>query len=168
MTYRAAFIAALALPWPLAAPAQDATPTIRAEIDIAAAESCIGRNQDENKNPIACLTTQMDACLTVPPEQYASAVLCFAEARSAWESAIAARMSRLRTAGSPAVPGFAVQAKYDVLAGLLQCDRVEELAALGDAPAEAIKRDKARCTALTAAATFARLVLSTRRELPAE
>jgi len=48
--------------------------------------------------------------------------------------------------------------KYDMLSGLLQCDRLEELAlALSELSGEIIQRQKAQCLATTSGLALARV-----------
>ncbi len=111
-----------------------------------------------------CVAEALAPCQAEPDDMHAVATLCFRNSRSAFDAGINEAMTRLRADGEEAlVTLLSIESKYDMLGGLLQCDRMEELAlALSNIPPDAIARQKAQCQATTSALVLARLTL--RRE----
>ena len=56
-----------------------------------------------------------------------------------------------------------IETKYDILSGLMQCDRMKELAqAMSEDTPEAVQRQYAQCSATAAGLAYARLHWRTR------
>ena len=142
----AGLAAALGWPGPLAA----------AEPDLAQLRACVAEDPGQSA---ACLNRALSECLAYPAEAPAAATLCFRDARQVFSDAVAARMAALRETAPEGVAAVAgIEVKYDMLAHLLQCDRLEELALLEAGPTEAITRQKARCTATAAGVVYLRMI----------
>jgi hypothetical protein len=69
-------------------------------------------------------------------------------------------MAEIRDSAAERLSAIAsVEVKYDMLGNLMQCDRMEALALIGDAEPAAIQRDKARCTAAATGLVLTRLLI---------
>ncbi|MDQ2088891.1 hypothetical protein [Marimonas arenosa] len=136
-----------------------ATVPVLAGVDLTAAETCMAQQIASGQNPALCLDTAHADCLLSPADAPAVATLCFTEARKAWDAGIAAEMARIRDNAPEKIAAIAaIEVKYDLLTGLTQCDRMEELAKVAsEEPADSIQRQKARCTASSAGLAYLRL-----------
>jgi len=152
MIIRSAVLASAAL---LAMPAA----AQQAQVDLDALEACARGDG----TPADCIAEALSPCDSVLPETPAVAVLCYENASAVWEAAIPPEIEALQAAGDPVTASqAAVNARFDVLTGRLECDRREQLALIADAPPDEIPRDKARCTASVPAVTWLRLRLTPR------
>lgn len=141
----------------LAAPAM-------AEVDVTAAASCFGAAADAGTDPSDCIDAAHEACMVDAQERGLVAALCFTNAKDAWSAGLAARLQRVMSESDQQTAALAqVETKYDLLAALLQCDRIEELSLIGsDQTGEMITMQKARCTANASALAYMRLYLRSR------
>lgn len=132
-----------------------------AQIDVAAAKACITDRIDTGENPALCIDEAHATCQATPADSPAVAILCFRNAKADWDGAIAAEMDRIRNRADDRIAAIAaIELKYDLIASLTQCSRMEELAQVGtDTPAETIQRQKARCEASAAGLTYLRALL---------
>lgn len=151
---------AAALSWTLgvSALALFAAPA-RADLDLAPVDACIVAALAAGQAPSACVDAAHAPCMAEPEDAPAVASLCFVGARDDWSAGIAGLMQTVK-AGAPdelaAVIG--IEVKYDLLGGLLQCDRLEELAlAVGALDAERIALQKTRCAAVASGLAYVRL-----------
>lgn len=135
-----------------------------AQVNLDAANSCILDSFASGQGPDTCIQAAHQECLAEPESMAAAATLCFTRANDTWSQGIAAQMTEIRDRASPDITAIAqIETKYDMLSGLLQCDRVEELAiAVSDQSGPAIQRAKSMCAATTAAYTYAKLLWQTR------
>lgn len=134
---------------------------VAAQIDIATVQTCMTNRIDTGENPAICIDEAQATCQATPADSPAVAILCFRNARSDWDAAITAEMARIRDRADDRIAAIAaVELKYDLLASLTQCDRMEELARVGtDTPAETIQRQKARCEASASGLAYLRAML---------
>ncbi|WP_137700675.1 hypothetical protein [Marimonas lutisalis] len=133
--------------------------TARAEIDLAAVKACVARHAAEDTLPAPCVAEAMGDCLAMPADAPSLASQCFRSAHDSWSKGIAAHMAHIRDTAPEKIAAIAgIEVKYDLLAGLTQCDRAEELALLGRTPVETIQRDKDRCTAAASGIAYVRLL----------
>ncbi|KUF12109.1 hypothetical protein AVJ23_05940 [Pseudoponticoccus marisrubri] len=152
MQHAAAALLALALAGPAAAQEPE-------RIDPAATRACVEEALARGAAPTGCVEAAHAPCLAVPAETKMVASLCFETARQDWSGAIAARMATLRETAPEQIAALAgIEVKYDLLASLLQCDRLEELARLRETPAEDVLLQEARCAATAAGLAYIRLV----------
>jgi len=123
-------------------------------------DACILGAFAAQANPAACLVEVHAECMSTPAETPAVATLCFRRAREDWDGRITGIMRKIGTEREGPIAAIAgIEVKYDLLSGLLQCDRVEELAlAISDLGTEEIAREKARCAATAAGLAYARLL----------
>lgn len=154
MTTRVSILTAAVMS--LALPAQ-------AEVDSTEFVQCLEENGQDRGTILICLEAQHASCDSFSADDAsAAALLCFQEASSAWTHATRAWLEALGDRLSDTKRSVAnIEVKYTSLAGLLQCDRQEELALLGSVSSEHIKLQKARCTATALGFTFGSLVLQT-------
>ncbi|SPF78017.1 hypothetical protein [Pseudoprimorskyibacter insulae] len=140
-----------------------ATPLF-AEVDLAAYNTCIEAQIAANQPAAQCMQQQHAFCDSYPADDApAAATLCYIEAKDTWSGGIAARLDAIRAKGNEKITAIAgIEVKYDLLANLLQCDRIEELAGLSDLPAEAITLQKARCQAAAAGLALTKLAIQMR------
>jgi len=126
-----------------------------------ALRACVIERGEAAASPAPCIETALAPCRRETRETHAVAILCYRETQAAFDLRTAAIVREIReTASEEAATLIAIETKYEILAGLLQCDRIEELAqALSDETAEAVARRKADCTAATSAAAFAALLI---------
>lgn len=124
-----------------------------------ALRSCVTTAADQGKSPAACIDSAQAGCLRIPADTPAVASLCFEEHRAAWSEAIATRMQTLRDSAPDRVASLAgIEVKYDMMAALVQCNRMEELALLRELPPEEIRLQTTRCRATAAGLAYIRLL----------
>jgi hypothetical protein len=130
-----------------------------ADVDLTAADACLTDRLSQNQSPASCVDQAHQRCLTTPEDLTASAVLCFGQARKAWSIGIAANMEQINETADDRIAAIAaVELKYDMLANLMQCDRMEELAKAGsDATGDQISRQRAQCEASAAGLVYLRV-----------
>lgn len=135
-----------------------------ADVDLATTDTCLNARIAKGENPTVCVDQAHQRCLTMPDDMTASAVLCFGQAREAWNIGIAANMEQINeTADARIATIAAVELKYDLLANLMQCDRIEELAkAASEATGDQIARQRAQCEASAAGLVYLRVKLRSR------
>lgn len=134
-------------------------PPALADVDIQAADACLAAAFDAGGQGGDCVEIAHAECTALPEEAPAVAVLCFTDGQRVWDTATAATMKSLATRLPEDVAAITgIEVKYDILSGLLQCDRLEELAiAVSDLPSGTIAREKARCAATVAGLAYTRL-----------
>jgi len=135
-----------------------------ADVDLITTDACLSERLAQSENPTVCVDQAHQRCLTMPTDMTASAVLCFSQAREAWNIGIAANMEQIKeTADERIATIAAVELKYDLLANLMQCDRMEELAkAASEATGDQIARQRAQCEASAAGLVYLRVKLRSR------
>lgn len=128
-------------------------------VDLDSVQTCVETARGAQTNPNDCIDTAHQACLVDSTEAPAAATLCFTKARAAWSDGIAARMSVIQDNAPENIAALAgIEVKYDLLASLVQCDRLEELGLLQEAPAEQVRLQKARCEATASGLAYVRLL----------
>lgn len=137
-----------------------ATSTVAEEsVDLDAVRSCVATALDLDKKPTGCVDSAHTACLRISSDTPAVAALCFEDRRADWSTAITQRMDHLRSAAPERIAALAgIEVKYDLLASLVQCDRMEELALLREVAAEEIQIQKSRCEATASGLAYIRLL----------
>lgn len=131
----------------------------RAEVDLATVDACVADSIASERMPTACVDAALAECIATPDEAPALATLCFTTARAAFSDGISAQMDRIRASADDKIAAIAgIEVKYDLLASLVQCDRMEELALLTDRPGEEIARQKIRCAATASGLAYIRLI----------
>jgi hypothetical protein len=72
-------------------------------------------------------------------------------------------MDELRAAAPERIAAIAaIEVKYDLIASLTQCDRMEELALLGDRALDQVQREADGCAATAAGIAYVRLLWRSR------
>ena len=137
---------------------------LAAEVDLVAFHACLETQIEANQPAAACVQAQHDFCFGFDPDvEPASATLCFVEAKEVWSGGIRAQLEAVEALGDEDIAAVAgIEVKYDLLANLLQCDRMHDLARLTDTPAEALTLQKARCEATSAGLVLTKLTLQSR------
>lgn len=129
-----------------------------AEANLDLAADCVLAGA--SPGPMVCAAQAMAGCGADASDVPAAATLCFRTAQEQFGDAISDIMTRLTeglTEELAAVAG--IEVKYDLLGGLMQCDRMTELAMVGDTPAQDIQMQAEACTATATGATYLRLVM---------
>ena len=129
-------------------------------LDAAATEACI-EGQIASDAPVAdCVNAAHAVCLDYAGQAPLAAVLCFRQARTDWAALIADRMSTLRAAlPDPQGAALEINARYDLLTNLVQCDRMTELMALGQPEGDTLDLQTARCQATASGLAYMKLSL---------
>ncbi|WP_317673734.1 hypothetical protein [Thioclava sp. A2] len=130
-----------------------------AGVDLAAADACIQGRIEAGKPVLECIEAASADCAANGPEASSTAAVCFREVRDGWSAGIKGLLDKVGATGSDDIATIAaIEVKYDILTGLLQCDRMEELAkAVSDQSAEVILRQKSQCEAAASGNAYARL-----------
>ncbi|MHA6262564.1 hypothetical protein ACXYMO_05120 [Arenibacterium sp. CAU 1754] len=130
-----------------------------AGVDLATADACIVQSTESGQNPAACIDDAHAACQSAPSDTPAVATLCYVEAKTAWTQGIKTVMADVTAKAPETIATIArIEVKYDILANLVQCDRIEELAlAASGAPEQDIVLQKSRCTAAASGLAYVRL-----------
>ncbi|MFW2542220.1 hypothetical protein ACN2XU_06235 [Primorskyibacter sp. 2E107] len=130
-----------------------------ADFDLDKTKTCLLEAQSKKGNPAICIEEAHAPCLAEPADSPSLAALCFTKARETWSTGITAEMDAIKAGAPEQIAAIAgIELKYDLIASLTQCDRMEELALLGDMPAERLQRDMARCQASSSGLAYARLL----------
>lgn len=127
-----------------------------AGVDIAQVNACADAARRDATSPAHCIDAAQGACMINAQQTPAVATLCFSEARDAWSAALSALIADVssRTDESRAAI-VRIETKYNLLANLMECDRVEELSrAVSDLGGDAIALQTAHCQASASAATY--------------
>lgn len=134
--------------------------TAIAQDDLSAAADCIDAAPQGGPPPAQCIAAVLQPCLTMPSDTPAAASLCFREANTTFSDAIRAEMEQLSSTAPGRITAIAgIEVKYDLLMGLAQCDRLRELALIGDAESAAIQLEDDRCRTVASGMTWMRLKL---------
>lgn len=126
--------------------------------DLSQTESCVAAALKANSSPADCLATLHAPCLNFPASASPQSALCFVETRKSWDQRIKDRLEKL--ADDPAVAAVAsIESRYDLMANLLQCDRLDELSALYKMDEDQRLLQKTRCEAAAAGLAYIRLLV---------
>ncbi len=130
-----------------------------AEVDLDRVDACVAERIGAQQPPAPCVDSAQSACTLAQAEAPSAAALCYVEARRVWSDGISATMELLRRSATEQIAAIAgIEVKYDILANLLQCDRLEELALLaGQHSEEVIRLNKTRCEATASGLVYTRL-----------
>lgn len=134
-------------------------PALAQDISTAATPACVERARSDGADPKLCLAQVHAPCQSISAETPALVTLCFDTAREAWTRATAARLDEI-THDAPEQIGARtrIDTKYDLLAGLLQCDRLEELGHLTEIEDDRLLLEKTRCEATATGLAYIRLL----------
>lgn len=137
---------------------------------VGTAEACFSDAATAHSDPAACVDAAQIDCLDNAVETPAVANLCLKNAQAAWSDALGARFASVVANADPAAAAtLRIETKYDLLATLMQCDRMQELAlATSDLTGPAIAVQTARCQATAAGLTYMRLYLRTQTQTKSE
>lgn len=133
-------------------------PASAEEVDTEAFRACLSDGGGGAGALHSCLGAAHAACDAIPAETPAAAIQCYRGAEHGWTEALGAQFGAAGT-GTDADAGIAasINARYDLLTALLQCDRRQELGlALTQDPGAEIQVARARCAAISAALVLAR------------
>ena len=135
-----------------------------AEVDLSQVQTCVAERIEAGDQPLSCIDEAQLDCTAINPETPLVAVVCFHDASDAWNAGIRDTMMRVQSTGPEDLAVVAgIETKYDILSGLMQCDRMKELAqAMSKDTPEAVQRQYAQCSATAAGLAYARLHWRTR------
>lgn len=148
-------------PWAIAALLVWFAAMAGADVTLARVDACLSERLAAGQPPAACVEEAHATCMRVDNETPAVATLCFVEAEKVWNGGIAGVMAQLADKAPEEITAIArIEVKYDLLAALLQCRRLEELSlSVGRDSDEMILRQNARCKANATGLTYALLFL---------
>ncbi|ASM72182.1 MULTISPECIES: hypothetical protein [Roseobacteraceae] len=127
---------------------------------VQGAEACLAKAMQNGTDPTLCLDAPDAACMDNAQETPVVSTSCFAENRAQWGAAIGKRMDMLPDTTDTTVAR--IEARYDVIGAMVQCDRIEALAkAASDLSGPQIALQKERCLARANALTYVRLFART-------
>lgn len=132
---------------------------VAAEVDLGKVDGCVSNARELDQSPLSCVDAAHTPCLEIHSETPNVITLCFKQAQDSWSQGIARHIEVLvQEAPARIVTIAKIEVKYDLLASLLQCDRMDELAALQGAASEERLMQKTRCAATASGLAFARLI----------
>jgi len=132
---------------------------VRAEVKLDAVKSCVDASTSAGTSPAPCIDQAQAECAAIPGETNKVATLCFARAQEVWSDGIRAELDRISAVAPEEIAAIAaIEVKYDMISGLVQCDRLAELALVGEAATDAIERNKAHCSASATALSYVNLL----------
>ncbi|PYG28301.1 hypothetical protein [Pelagimonas varians] len=132
---------------------------VAAEVDLGKVDGCISNARDLDLSPLSCVDAAHAQCLEIHSETPNVISLCFSRAQDSWSQGIARHMDVLTEQAPAEIVTIAkIEVKYDLLASLLQCDRMDELSALQGTPEEERLMQKTRCSATASGLAFARMI----------
>ncbi|MCB1332629.1 MAG: hypothetical protein KDK26_03040 [Roseivivax sp.] len=131
-----------------------------AEVSAMTLRTCAETQIAAGADPGSCLAEAHAPCLAEDISAPAVVALCFAEAERSWGGAIASLLEEVGTRAPERLATLArIEAKYDVLGALVQCDRMQELSqAMTEESDETVLAQVARCRATASALAYVRLV----------
>ena len=135
-----------------------------ADIDLAAFDACVEARIASDTPAADCVHAAHATCMSFDPEhEAASATLCFVNAKDGWSEGIRTQLAKIADSAEENIAAIAgIEVKYDLLANLLQCDRMNELARLTETPGAIVSLQKARCEATASGLALTKLVLQSR------
>ena len=137
---------------------------VSAEVLLGEVQACLVDKLEDNQPLAQCIDAAHMHCASIDEGAKAVATLCFTNAENSWKAGIAEQMSVVKMNATEEIAAIAsIETKYDLLASLLQCDRLEELQlTVGRDEEEDILRENARCKAGATALTYTRLYVRSR------
>lgn len=130
-----------------------------AELDPDSVQACVATASEAGQSPLGCVDQAHAPCVGLPGDMPNVTSLCFNELRNGWSTAIASRMEKLSQEAPDRIAALAgIELKYDLLAALVQCDRLEEIEQLRETPAEEVVLQKSRCAATASGLAYVRLL----------
>jgi len=139
----------------LPATAQPAFPGL----DTAEVAACVEGAVLTNSAPNGCVAAAQKACTAHSAETPAVIALCYTEAETAWGAATRERLDQLEASAPAHVAGLAqIEAKYDLLAGLVQCDRLDEMGQFHGIAEDQLLIQVRACRASAVGVAYARLL----------
>lgn len=130
-----------------------------AEVDLAMVDGCVTKAREMDQSVMACVDAAHAPCLEIHSETPNVRSLCFKEAQDSWSRGIARHIEELAKDAPTQITAIAkIEVKYDLLASLLQCDRLDELAALQGAADQERLMQKTHCSATASGLAFARMI----------
>jgi hypothetical protein len=133
--------------------------SVTAEVDLGKVDGCVTNARDLDLSPLSCVDDAHAPCLEIHSETPNVTSLCFIQAQDSWSKGIARHMEVLTEQAPAEIVTIAkIEVKYDLLASLLQCDRMDELAALQGSTEEERLMQKSRCSATASGLAFVRMI----------
>jgi hypothetical protein len=130
-------------------------------VEIDQVNACFDAAVTGKSNPAQCIDAAQNACLDNARDTPAVATLCYSDARNAWSAALSAALEKMTAHADEKLAAVArIETKYNLLANLMECDRIEELSvAVSDLTGNDIALQSTRCQATASAATYMHLYL---------
>ncbi|WP_435257317.1 hypothetical protein ACSBLW_14510 [Thioclava sp. FR2] len=139
------------------------TTSLQASLDQA--EMCLTEAIEASANPAECLMKIHSPCLAYSQAAAPQASLCYVEMRKGWDAKIKAMLEAASASEDARLAAsFRIESKYELLANLLNCDRLDELAELYKQPETERILQKTRCEATASAVTFIKLFVGAEAE----
>ncbi len=133
--------------------------TASADVDNLTLVACVQQHAAKETNPAVCVNEALQDCLSVPADSPSVASVCFRDANQAFADGIAQRMAQLQAAAPENIAAIAgIEVKYDLLSGMTQCDRLAELALIGNGAMQDIQRSKDQCATIATGMAHVRLL----------
>lgn len=141
-----------------------------AEVDLTVADACFSNAVATQTDPASCIDAAHDVCMVDSGETPAVATLCLAQAQAAWSGALASQIQSTLADVDERIAAVArIELKYDLLASLIQCDRLEELSKVAsDLTGPEIAMQTMRCQSAASGLTYMRLFLRDQTTEPAQ
>ena len=139
--------------------------TTSVEASLDQAELCLTESIKAAANPAECLMKVHSPCLAYSQATAPQASLCFVEMRKGWDAKIKTLLEEVSVSGDAKLAASVrIESKYELLANLLNCDRLDELAELYAQPETERILQKTRCEATASAVTFIKLFVGVEAE----
>lgn len=138
-----------------------------AEVTLEAVDACINSQIAAGADISSCVMDAHAECFSIDESTPLVAVVCFHDAGEVWNGGIRSLMETVITKAPEDISAIAgIETKYDILSGLMQCDRMQELSlAVSSQTGEEIQRQKAQCDATAVGIAYSRLFWRS-RDLP--
>lgn len=127
--------------------------------------ACVAAQIAANAPVADCVTDAHATCLDYVSQAPVAAVQCFRQAKTDWAGLLADQIAGLRALmETEHWTVLEINARYDLVGNLVQCDRMIELMTLRTQDGEVIELQKARCQATASGLAYMKLALQTQAE----
>lgn len=114
--------------------------------DLDSVDSCLANALSEQTDPMGCVESASKICAVMAAEMPDAATACFIEGRVLFDQRISEKIALVsQVADETLTARAAINAKYNVLNKLIECDRKEELELLTEMSPDRIRANKAAC-----------------------
>ena len=127
--------------------------------------TCVAAQIAANAPVADCVNDAHATCLDYVSQAPVAAVQCFRQAKTDWAKLLSEQIAGLRTLMEEEPwTILEINARYDLMGNLVQCDRMIELMTLRTQDGEVIELQKARCQATASGLAYMKLALQTQAE----